>query len=82
MTQITLFFHFSFFFFNLAKRSFLSPLTSLLSPLTPSPYGGDKRGLLVRKATCDAQRGGDSGQNRNNHLNDELPSVLFHGFSF
>ena len=22
------------------------------------------------------------GQNRNNHLNDELPSVLFHGFSF
>ena len=31
------------------------------------------------KATCDAKAGGDSGQNRNNHLNDEFPSVLFHG---
>ena len=26
-----------------------------------------------------SQRGGDSGQNRNDRLNDELPSVLFHG---
>ena len=38
--------------------------------------------LPLTNAGGHAQRGGDSGQNRNNHLNDEFNRILFHGISF
>ena len=37
---------------------------------------------LACEAACDAKAGGDSGQNGDDRLDDELPSVLFHGIRF
>ena len=50
-----------------------------IRPATPSSSRAKFLDSLHRShARGYAQRGGDSGQNRDHRLNDELPSVLFH----